>query len=279
MLVAVGAGSGGTTTTRQPEAPPIAAVARPAPPEVERLLAPRPAAATGCDFSWDGAGRACQIRIYPPDPQGARCDDAARPTSEQLVELQHEQQRYRRQIESDPASPPREIAELPLDGGGTATLSAWRTTSGSLCLFTLRTSGDGEAFGPCTDDRACAAICVDGGGGYGPPAHARYLLVGVVDANAEAIRVTVDGGATTTYGLTGPVVPVAPDRLVFMLDLGSRDCRRLELLEAGRSVVASRELPPEQVRFERCATLLPAGPGMTAPAALQPFQNCVAAAK
>lgn len=251
LLVAGCGGSGGHAGA---PAPPIRPLDRPAPADALAVLAPPQGKATeGVDLwtsSWNGAGQTCTIEVEPPAPNGSKCDASVRPTAEEIAALLREQKLYRAQVRPDPASPPREIALLPLAAGGASTLIAWRTRDRSLCLLSRQTDGRGGGggggpFGPCTGDRTCAAICIQSGGTGSPgdPAEPRYVLAGTVDVHAGAIRVELAGGAATTYPLAGPLVPGSATRRVFMLDLGPRAWRRLELVEHG-SVVARRSAPP-----------------------------------
>ena len=160
-------------------------------------------------------------------------------------------------------SEPRVVATLPLAEGGTASFIAWLGGSGQPCwameVQVGQGGGGGGPDGPCTRRNTdagvgrppCDALCLDSsaGGGAGPATH---VLAGTVPASAEALRVTLSGGARATYPLAGPVFPGSADRRIFLLDLGAADWRTLELVDGG-AVVRTVRMPAEEVAFEVCS--------------------------
>ena len=179
-----------------------------------------------------------------------------------------------------PGHEPRTIATLPLADGGTASLTAWTTASGALCWQVDAEhagggGGGGGPHGPCQDAPdpkvpgapPCDAFCLSSSGsgdGQGP---ATYVLAGTVPADAEALRVTLEGGAVATYPLTGPAIDGLVDRRVFMLELGTHDWRTLELIRDG-AVARTVQMPAEEAAFEDCSKKIgPYTPAATPPAA------------
>jgi hypothetical protein len=145
-------------------------------------------------------------------------------------------QDYRAWVESRrPAegSTPRAIARL-----GDVRLVIWRTESGSLCA--LADGGDASRqgwtayppltrIGPVCESEECGDVCLGLGTGS--------TLAGFVSARGDELRITFGDGERKTYPLTGPLVPGANDRRVFMLELpGRRFWHRLELLRAGETI-------------------------------------------
>jgi hypothetical protein len=148
-------------------------------------------------------------------------------------------------------TPPRVVARLP----GVALLLAWHNTANLLCLQASRlpAGGGGGVFGPCAPEaqsRPCAALCLRSGGSGATSASVHYLLAGTVSRDATALRITRSTGPPVLYPLRGPVLP-GTDRRVFMVPLGRRDWRVLELLEGG-AVTAVEEMPARQAAFEDC---------------------------
>jgi len=96
----------------------------------------------------------------------------------------------------------------------------------------------------------CADLCLDRSGhyDYGTPP---WLLSGTVNAAADRLRIVFADGDRASYPLTGPVVPGFPTHRVFMLDLGNRSHRRLELVQ-GEKVVAREDMLLRQVESDRC---------------------------
>jgi hypothetical protein len=151
----------------------------------------------------------------------------------------------------------RSIARLPLEERGPkdrALLAAWRTAAGKLCFATDVEDEEGlngnRAVGPCLAGARCRDLCLERSGhyDYGDPP---WLLSGIVNAAAEQLRIVLADGESLIYPLTGPVVPNFPTRRVFMLDLGNRSHRRLELLEGGK-VIAHEDVLQSQVEGDRC---------------------------
>jgi len=139
-----------------------------------------------------------------------------------------------------------------------------------LCWEADQASPDGSGgagpSGPCVEQaqaaypepvsssmpssRPCAAICLSSDSETRDDGTDVYFLAGTVEPNAEAIRVTVAGGATATYPLNGPTV-LDTGRRIFMLELGTRDWRKLELIRGG-AVAATSTMPAYVAAFEDC---------------------------
>lgn len=157
---------------------------------------------------------------------------------------------------TDPAAM-RSIARLALEKRGPkdrALLAVWRTAAGKLCLATDVEDEEGlngnGAVGPCLAGSRCADLCLERSFhyDYGDPP---WLLSGIVNAAADQLRIVLADGDSLIYPLTGPVVPHFPTRRVFMLDLGNRSHRRLELLQGGK-VVAHEDVLASEVETDLC---------------------------
>jgi hypothetical protein len=151
----------------------------------------------------------------------------------------------------------RSIARLPLKERGPkdrAILAVWRTAAGKLCLATDVEDEEGlngnGAVGPCLAGSRCSDLCLERSGHY-DPGDPPWLLSGIVNATADQLRIVLADGDTLTYPLTGPVVAHFPTRRVFMLDLGHRSHRRIELLQGGK-VIAHEDVRQSQVEGDRC---------------------------
>lgn len=84
----------------------------------------------------------------------------------------------------------------------------------------------------------------------------RYVLSGVVSAEGDALRMTLDDGRVVSYELSGPLVPHFPAYRVFMLDLGRDFNTRLELLR-GDKVIAEEKQSLDAIRSMRCSEKYP----------------------
>jgi len=216
----------------------------------------------------------------PQPPDGQSCRE---PTAEEQAQSRAEEEHYQQAIRPAAGSEPRVVARLGLGGGDALLFSAWKTGSGALCWQSDESGpeggGGGGPSGPCeqqADSDAspgftitlgsllppCEAICLTSQGSSSDGAAERYLLSGTVADDAEAIRVTVAGGATATYPLIGPTL-LDSDRRVFLLELGLRDWRTLELIRGG-AVVATAQMPAFMAAYEDCADRI--GPPAQPPA-------------
>jgi hypothetical protein len=164
----------------------------------------------------------------------------------------------------------RVVAVLRLPYGYRELLLAWPTRSGRQCLSVAQDPGGGASspFGPCLRVlpganlgsfglgdalEPCGAICLSSWTvEVGLPS--KYVLAGTVAPRATALRVTVGGGAVTTYPLRGPLLHGAHER-IFMAVVGLRSWRRLELLR-GTSVVATQVMSAREAAFQDCTELL-----------------------
>ena len=284
-------------------APPVVAVDEAPPSSVARLLQVElgPPTGNGVDTAGSGTGQTCMLTFSwgtsgvpaasAPAPSAQPSCSPATPAEE--AQIVAEQQRWRQSIAPAPGHEPRTIATLSLADGGTAWLTAWTTASGALCWqIDAEHAGDGGGgggpHGPCTDAGdptvpgavPCDALCLSSSGsgdGQGPTT---YVLAGTVPADAEALRITLDGGAVATYPLTGPALPGVVDRRVFMLELGTHDWRTLELIRDG-AVARTVQMPAAQAAFEHCSGLIgPPKPAATLPLAagslaqaMQPYEE------
>ncbi len=289
-------------------APPVVAVDEAPPPAVARFLGLE----LGQHLSDSGVdtrrlvGHGSDLRAErspgrgtPAAPVASASAPAAQPscspaTPAQQAQMLAQQQQWQQAIAPAPGHEPRTIATLPLADGGTAWLTVWTTASGALCWqidaeHAGGGGGGGGPDGPCRGRAGserrrgappCDALCLSSSGsgdGQGPTT---YVLAGTVPADAEALRVTLDGGAVATYPLTGPALPGLVDRRVFMLELGTHDWRTLELIRDG-AVARTVQMPAEQAAFEHCSALLgPPKPAVTPPLtgaavaqAMQPYND------
>jgi hypothetical protein len=192
--------------------------------------------------------------VDPPQtttaPAGNRCDSL---TAAEKAKLEKQAQDSRNALR--PAGEPRVVAELPFGHRETLNLAVWGTAAGELCLYAEArldqiNTASGGPFGPCVDDsRPCKQICVeeiptDENG-------STVALAGVVPADADLITITVRGGKTHAYPLTGPPVPGFASKRIFMADLGNDRYRHIEVTEAG-SVLATLDKDPRIVALEEC---------------------------
>jgi hypothetical protein len=269
------------------QAPPITAADSPPPPDALFFLKSDFGATEGGGSTrtvvlcaqWSGSsdatgggavGGTVDSASPPRSNAGGTCPQ---PGAAALARLRAQQRRFQHAIRPAPASPPRVVARLPLDGGGETLFIAWKTSSGALCFEVDEVDphggGAGGPGGPCaraaqdtaaapsvdlTGLRApCDALCLESQGGSSGDAAAptTYRLGGTVAADAEALRVTTDDGAVATYPLVGPVLPDTNAR-VFMLDLGTHDWRKLELVRGG-DVVETGDMPAFQAAAEDCS--------------------------
>jgi hypothetical protein len=223
-----------------------------------------------------------EVAPAPPDPSGG--DDCSKIPPQELAKLRAHEREYRESVTPAKGVEPRTIARLRLAGGSRVDLVAWRTQKDQLCLDA--TSWDGESgggagpFGPCLDDANCTAgLCFVELTDSSPDGRVvRYSLAAVVPAAADRIQITTGGGRTFAYPLTGPLVPGFTER-VFMVDLGSKGYRRIEVSAAGSSV-ATVEKRPQEVAWEECAERMSAWPEddaseAEAKAAMDRLDECV----
>lgn len=190
---------------------------------------------------------------------GDDCD-----SSETTEKLRRQAEEFARAVTPAKGSEPRAIARLRLtdrEPGSRATLIAWRSQAGALCLASEEETADssvgGGPQGPCVPQPHCTKICLNlSGSGIGR--NTRYLLAGVVASDGDMLRMTLDDGRVLTYELSGPPVPGFREYRVFMLDLGRDFSTRLELLE-GTKVIAEEKQPDYVIRRMRCSEKYPIG--------------------
>ena len=282
-------------------APPVVAVDETPPPAVARLLqlelGQHPADSGFDTVGSSGTGQTCVLTFSwggtPSAPAASAPAPAEQPSCSQATPAQQaqmlaQQQQWQRAIAPAPGHDPRTIATLPLADGGTAWLTVWTTAAGALCWQVDAEhpgGGGGGPHGPCQDATApgappCDTLCLSSSGSGDAQGPTTYILAGTVPADAEALRVTLDGGAAATYPLTGPALPGLVDRRVFMLELGTHDWRTLELIRDA-AVARTVRMPAAQAAFEHCSGLLgPPKPAVTPPLtggsiaqAMQPYED------
>jgi hypothetical protein len=265
---AQGPGSDGSPVLPDAPAPPIAAADGPAPDWLARLLHPQAESAAGVDSQ--GTFQFC-FGVDAADSNGhtsSTSDCSGKPTAEQLGQLEAQRKAWLEAVAPEAGAPPRVVATLPLAGGGTASFAAWTAVGGDPCWTTEIEvgggGGGGGPDGPCAhaaspDSRLalppCDALCLSSSGGGSSEENEVYVLAGTVPADADALRVMLAGGAVTTYPLSGPLFPGFPQRRIFLLELGDRDWRTLELVRDG-AVVRSVEMPKFQAASEDCRAQL-----------------------
>jgi hypothetical protein len=105
-----------------------------------------------------------------------------------------------------------------------------------------------DAEGPCLAGSPCSEICLDR---YPFTSDPPWLLSGLVSAEADLLRIVFASDDPLRYPLTGPLLPGYPEWRVFMLGVGRRSYRRLELLQAGR-VIAHADQVPRLVAEDHC---------------------------
>jgi hypothetical protein len=248
--------------------PPITAIDEPATDEVSWIWD-----MSAWDAGSDSATAYGCMRAVVPAGDGTSepppSTDDCKPTPEELAQLKTEEEQRADAVRPAAGSEPRAIANLTLGPDASARFVVWSNRDHVLCTDVITDDpdggGDDGVGGPCNPDSSpCAAICLDSNGGSSGDRPITYLLAGTVAADAAAIRVTLAGGASDVYPLTGPRVPDT-DRRVFMLSLGMHDWRRLELIRDGR-VVATTEMDAFQAAIEECQTTvgdmpIPESPG------------------
>jgi hypothetical protein len=277
-------------------APAIARADAPAPHQSLDLLRPASTATSGSSGQdvWvtvSNGGSVCSFSSGGAAPTApSTTSTCTPPTPEQTARLEAEQKRWLAAVQPAAGSTPRTVATLSLAGGGAVSFVAWKTSSGSACWITQIEVGEGGGGGgpngPCSRDASaqptggdpspCDALCLDSSGG-GDGSTSDYVLAGTVPLTAEAIRVTLAGGARATYPLVGPELPGWSDRRIFILDLGhADDWRTLELVQAG-AVVRTERMPAVQAASQDCSAklgMLPHPTGGTlaeVQASLQPY--------
>ncbi|HET7856234.1 MAG TPA: hypothetical protein VFL41_07235 [Gaiellaceae bacterium] len=221
-------------------APPIETIDEPAhsfffnEPDVERIGA--------------GTGYICLAR----DEEDEECE----PTPAERAAAEKSAREFREA--TWPESKPLGIARLSLEHRrppANATLVTWRARSGKLCTLIEVSDesggGGGGPSGPCVPGtRGCGEICLELSG-EGDGADLVYLLAGTVAATADELRIEFIDGKAVRYPLVGPIVREFPKVRVFMLDLGPRLYRRLELLEDD-DVVDKVEVPQSEIDTHLC---------------------------
>jgi hypothetical protein len=196
------------------------------------------------DISWFWAYEACST---------ARDSPTSTSTCEATREGAAAARAWSKVVQPAPSSLPRTIARLALLGGGSADLVAWRNAAGDVCLVTeVRTASGSTSSsgpnGPCTgaNDPAseCPDLCLETAGDS-----AHYVLSGVVTSRARIAKIVDSTGSVRQYVLNGPLA--GSNLRVVMIELGSREWRRIVLLR-GERLVAAYAKPSEEARIEDC---------------------------
>jgi hypothetical protein len=143
-------------------------------------------------------------------------------------------------------SEPRVVARLQLDGLESVDLIAWRTQEGKLCFLAeldpdLGTSGP---IGPCEPQAGCPEICLAELDNVG------LTYAGTVSPKADEILFLLDDQRTRRFPLAGPLVP-GFDQRIFMVHLGEKRLRRIELFREGERV--AEYVRPDEIRVEDCS--------------------------
>jgi hypothetical protein len=264
--------SAGAPVVADTTAPPLTAVDE-APPEdvlwwIQEEFPPHPTGSSSTDQS-GGLNQVCIASVgvdwassgTAAPPAGAMEKPCPEPTPEELAKMVAEERRYHEAIRPAPDSPPRVVAKLALQDGGEELFTAWHNGAGELCWQVDEVTTDGSSGGgpngPCVDAQLpatgmdvprCATICL-ASGTTSDSNVSRYVLTGTVAADADALRITRAGGAVITYPLSGPIV--GGERRVFMVELGTNDWRKLELVRDG-DVVATEKMPAFMAAYEDC---------------------------
>ena len=253
-------GSAGAPVLPDAPAPAIVSVSEPAPDWLQHLLQPEPSPAGS--VASQGTAQFCFA--FGSSDGSSSSDCSGTPTPEQRARFEAQQKAWREAVALEPGSTPRVVATLPLAGDGTASFTAWTAAGGTPCWATDVEfgggGGGGGPAGPCSrlpsaEGAAllapCDALCLDSSAGGSSEESETYALAGTVPADADALRVTLAGGAATTYPLSGPLFPGVADRRIFLLELGDRDWRTLELVRGG-AVVRTVAMPKMQAAIEDC---------------------------
>ena len=189
-------------------------------------------------------------------------------TRKEVASIEAVTRLFDRETEPTRMSAVRVVAVLRLASGYRELLLAWPTSSGRQCLSVGENPGGdaGYPFGPCLRAESrlgtaalggalqpCGVICL-ASWTVETDVPAEYVLAGVVAPQATGLRVTVGGGAVTTYPLRGPLLRGTRER-IFMAVVGRRSWRRLELLR-GKRVLATQVMPAREAAYQDCTELL-----------------------
>lgn len=279
VVAAVGVLAGCGSTTGGPgaapiepdtAAPPIVALDEAPPDDIAWFLkdefgeTPAPATSTGVD----------QVRLCAT-PQGSDgMTPCPPPSPDEQAKLQAGFQKLEELVRPAAGTEPRVVAKLSLGAGDDLLFTVWTAAGGKLCWQVDEESdngggGGGGPSGPCEQDAEatafpgdkailsgdpmppCTSFCLESQTYGDDPASNRYYLSGTVPADADALRVTSEGGAVATYPLVGPRISNT-DARVFLLDLGLHDWRKTELVDNG-AVTDTIAMPAIQVASEECS--------------------------
>ena len=242
---------GSSSKTSQPaDTQPAANV----PPAIEAIDEPAPDA--GFEMPPDDVGSSSTYFCLGEGSTTVPEEDC-KPTPDQAEKFRRMEEEFEQAVQPTKGTEPRAIARLRLTArapDARARLVTWRNQSDKLCIETEVEDEDGGSSdgpsGPCVPDSRCNKICL-GLSGSGSGSATRYLLSGLVDSEADTLRMTLDGGRVVDYGLTGPIVPGFHEYRVFMLDLGRDLDQRLELRRDDKTI-AEEKRSPFEIRMMRC---------------------------
>jgi hypothetical protein len=168
----------------------------------------------------------------------------------------------------DPSTRPTLLARLPLQGGGLLLYGRFGTQAGGECGFQYGPTGyRGQRIAQPADcfsgPDACAGVCLDLGGRTQRDGTIDYWTVGLLPAEADALRLTFADRSVRTIPATGPVLSDPPGRRVFLAEIGRRPPRLEEALRGNR-VLASLGLrsPSAQVAVPGRPPRTPAPPAV-----------------
>jgi hypothetical protein len=149
----------------------------------------------------------------------------------------------------DPSTRPMLLARLPLRGGGVLLYGRFRTRAGGECGFQYGPTGyRGQRISQPADcfsgPDACAGVCLDLGGRTQRDGTIDYWTVGLLPAEADALRLTFADRSVRTIPATGPVLSDPPGRRVFLAEIGPHPPTLEEALRGGRVLASLRLRSP-----------------------------------
>jgi hypothetical protein len=251
------------------------------PPPIEAMNEVLPAPSLGVNEPEIVFDQRYELELLCPGVEPAEC----KPPRERVEALRRQLRAELAGLSPAEGTPKRAIARLAVTPNAQATVIAWRARNGRLCTeihyrypdYTAFGMGGGFGpFGPCEPRKRCDQICLRPLTDLTDPKSG--VVGGTVSSAADQLRVVFADGKAARYPLRGPIVAGFPEYRVFMLGLGRRLYRRLELL-AGGEVRASVAVPDREIAQQRCFRRFPIPPpSMPAPAsraANRELQTCL----
>jgi hypothetical protein len=188
-----------------------------------------------------------ELQIVCPDVEPDQC----RATPGEIARVRRQLDEEFEDMQPGDGEEPRAVAQLRVLTGGLETaikLVTWRARNGRLCTELdagFRDEVDFPAsygpFGACSVRSQCRDLCLEEGSvGVGLKRGEVHLLGGTVSANGDELRIVLVDGKRLRYATRGPEVPGFPGQRVFMVDLGGRQYRGLELVAEGRVVATQK---------------------------------------